>query len=155
MLCRVSASHQVEHMQSKKGHKTFLAGAVVLVLFGLVHLAAVYHGNFLPPADDKKAEIKRLAMEDTVTMGPFKPSAWGGMQILNSSYSILLIYVGILNLWTMRPAAQIGRLRGLTGCNIFFVSLLLLITIIFQFPPPMLFAGIALILFGVSWMKQG
>ncbi len=141
-------------MQSKKGHKTFLAGAVVLILFGLVHLLAVYHGIFLPPADDKKAEIRRLAIEDTGAMGPFKPSTWGGMQILNSSYSVFLVYIGFLNLLAIRPAAQAGRLAGLTVCNIFFVALLLLITIIFQFPPPMLFAGIALILFGASWVKQ-
>ena len=85
-------------MLSKKGHKTFFAGAIVLVLFGSVHLMAVYQGNFVPPADERDAEIKRLALQSTMTMGPFKPSAWGGMQILNSSYSVLLIYVGVLNL---------------------------------------------------------
>lgn len=88
-------------------------------------------------------------------LGPFTPSAWGGMQILNSSYSVLLIYIGILNLLAMRPAAWAGRLKALTVCNIFFVALLLLITIVFQFPPPMLFAATALIFFGVSWVKQG
>ena len=141
-------------MQSKMGHRTFLAGTIVLVMFGSVHLLAVYQGNFVPPADDREAEIKRLASEYTMTMGPFKPSAWGGMQILNSSYSVLLIYAGVLNLSAMRLAAQGGRLKALTICNIFFVSLLLLITIVFQFPPPMLFAATALILFGVSWVKQ-
>lgn len=141
-------------MQSMKGRKSFLAGAIVLIAFGAVHLLAVYHGNFAPPADEKQAEIKRLAVEDTATMGPFKPSSWGGMQILNCSYSVLLFHVGILNLLAMRPAAHSGRLKALTVCNFFFVSLLLFITIVFQFPPPMLFAGIALILFGLSWVKQ-
>lgn len=136
------------------GQKTFLAGAIALIVFGAVHLLAVYQGNFVPPSDDRKAEIKRLAVEYTMTMGPFKPSAWGGMQVLNSSYSVLLIYAGVLNLSVMRAAAQAGRLMALTVCNIFFVAILLLIAIVFQFPPPMLFAGIAFILFGVSWVRQ-
>lgn len=131
-----------------------MAGAIVLVLFGAVHLLAVYKGNFMPPDDDREAEIKRLAMEYTITMGPFTPSAWGGMQILNSSYSVLLMYAGFLNLLAMRPVAQFGRLKVLTGCNILFVALLLLIIIVFQFPPPMLFAAIALFLFCVSWVRQ-
>jgi len=141
-------------MQSKSGHKTFLAGAISLIIFGSVHLLAVYKANFTEPTDPKLAEINAAAKAYTIELGPFTPSAWGGMQILNSSYSVLLIYVGILNLSAMRSAAQAGRLTALTVCNIFFIVLLLLITIVYQFPPPMLFAGIALIFFGVSWAKQ-
>jgi len=142
-------------MTAQPGRRTFVAASVVLILFGMVHLLAVYHSNFLPPSDERTAEIKRLAMEYTQAMGPFSPSAWGGMQILNSSYSVLLIYVGVLNLLALRPARQTGRLRTLTSCNILFVALLLFITILFQFPPPLVFAAVVLILFGASWWKQG
>jgi len=141
-------------MQSKSGYKTFLAGAIALIVFGAMHLLAVYNANFREPTDPKMAEISAAAKAHIIELGPFTPSAWGTMQILNGSYSVLLIYAGVLNLSVMRVAAQAGRLKGLTVCNIFFVALLLLITIIFQFPPPMLFAGIALTLFSASWAKQ-
>jgi hypothetical protein len=146
---------QDQFQSVSRGRKTFLAGAISLIVFGAVHLLAVYHGNFVPPADEKQAEIKRLAMEYILPMGPFKPTAWGGNQILNSSYSVLLIYVGVLNLLALRPAAQAGRLRAFATCNVLFVALLLAITILFQFPPPMIFATTSLSLFGVSWLKQG
>lgn len=136
------------------GRKTFLAGSIALIVFGAVHLFAVYQANFTIPADPKIADMQAAAKAYTVPIGPLTASAWSGMQILNSSYSIWLIYAGALNLLTFRPAAQTGRLRALTVCNLLFIALLLGITILFQFPPPMLFAGVALILFGVSWWKQ-
>lgn len=98
--------------------------------------------------------MQAAAKSYTVPIGPFTASAWGGMQILNASYSVLLLYAGTLNLLAMRPAAQTGRLRALTTCNVLFVAMLLGITILFQFPPPMLFAGTTLIFFCVSWWKQ-
>lgn len=141
-------------MMPHPGRKTFLAGTIVLILFGAVHLLAVYHANFNPPATEQEAEIKRLESQYSIAMGPFKATGWGCVQILNSSYSVLLLYAGVLNLLAMRPAIAMGRLRAITLCNIVFVAILLAITMIFQLPPPMLFNATALVLFGVSWWKQ-
>ncbi|NOT01277.1 MAG: hypothetical protein HOP29_11685 [Phycisphaerales bacterium] len=139
---------------SQPGRRTFIAGSVVLILFGAVHVLAVYQANFTTQPDPKLAEIDAAAKAYTVRLGPFSPTAFGGIQILNSSYSVLLIYAGVLNLLVLRAASQAGRLKAITVCNVVFVGLLLGITILFQFPPPMLFAATAFVLFGVSWAKQ-
>jgi len=126
----------------------------MLILFGGVHVLAVYDANFNVPADPKMAEIDRLAKAYTIPMGPCTPTAFGLIQILSVSYSLLLIYAGVLNLLAMGPAMRAGRLRALAMCNILFIALLLGVLVVYQFPPPMLFAGTALVLFGVSWVKQ-
>lgn len=141
-------------MSSTQGRKTFLAGSIVFFLFGAVHGLAVYDTNFNPPRDAKLAEIQTASKAYMISMGPFKPSVFGLSQILSLSYTTFLLYIGTINLLAMGPAAQAGRLRALTMCNILFVALLFGITILYQFPPPMFFAGIALILFTVSWWKQ-
>jgi len=136
------------------GRKSFLSGAIVLLLFGAVHLLAVYKANFTTPTDPKLAEIDAAEKALTVSFGPLTATGFGLIQILNCSYSVLLIYAGVLNLLAMRPAISTGRLKALTACNVIFVGLLLAIIIFFQFPPPMLFAGLALIFFVASWAKQ-
>jgi len=137
------------------GRKTFLAGSIVFLLFAAVHGLAVYDTNFNPPRDEKLAEIQTATKAYVITMGPFKPSVFGLTQILSLSYTTFLLYFGTINLLALRPAAQAGRLRALTLCNILFVAMLFGITILYQFPPPMLFSGVALALFCVSWWKQG
>jgi hypothetical protein len=136
------------------GRKSFIGGSVVLILFGAVHLLAVYHANFHPPANEQEAEIKRMESEYKIPMGPFTATGWGCVQILNSGYSVLLLWVGVLNLLVMRPAIAAGRLRAIAVCNIVFVAILLAITVVFQLPPPMVFNATALVLFGVSWWMQ-
>lgn len=141
--------------QRVHGRKTFWAGALVLVLFGAVHLLAVYEANFTMPTDP--AELKlRTELQNGVIFeaGPIRATAAGAVQILSASYSVLLMQAGVLNLLMARVAAEHGRLRKLTAANIVFVGLLLVITVIFQFPPPMVFAAAAWILFVVSLVQQ-
>ena len=87
-------------------------------------------------------------------MGPFHPTGWHTVNILNSSYSALLLYAGVLNLAALSPAIAAGRLRRLTVVNIAFVSVLLAITLALQFPPPALFATITLAFFAISFFRQ-
>lgn len=136
------------------GRKTFMAGAIVLVLFGAVHLLAIYQGNFVPPPPGPEAELDRMAREIKQEIGPFEASAFGLIQLLNASYSVLLLYAGAVSLVAVGPAAAHGSFRRLTITNLILAALLLFLTILYQFPPPMLFAAAALILFTVSFLLQ-
>lgn len=125
-----------------------------LVLFGLVHSLAVYNANFGQPRSAAEAELYRMMMDLQIQMGPMRPSAWGAAQILNASYSVLLLYVGTLNLLVLGAVIGHGKLRALTVANLVFTGLLLVITIAYQFPPPMVIAIIVFALFALSLYQQ-
>ncbi len=138
------------------GRRTFMAGAIGLLVFGSVHLLAIYKGLVVGPTTPAEVAINNAEKAFKVLdAGPFHATGWHTMNILNSSYSALLLYAGVLNLIAVGPAVATGRLRKLTMVNIVFVAVLLAITLIFQFPPPGLFAAMTLILFVVSLMRQG
>lgn len=145
---------EIVNEPSQAGRRCFLAGSVVLIAFGAVHVLAVYQANFTTQTDPQLAELDAAAKAYTVRLGPFSPTAFGAIQILNASYSILLVHAGVLNLLICRAAISTGRLKAVTVCNSAFVALLLVVTVLFQFPPPMVFAATALILFVSSWAKQ-
>lgn len=137
------------------GRGLFVAGTVVKLLFGLVHLLAVYQGNFGAPEGELEAEARRAARALTVDMGPFHTDAYQLTQLLSASYSALLLFVGVLNLRMLRPAIAFGSLRDLTIVNLVFTGVLTGLTIIYRFPPPMIIAGAAFVCFLVSLIRQG
>jgi hypothetical protein len=134
------------------GRRSFVAGALVLLLFGAVHLLAVYKSNFMPPEPGPAAELDRMAKDLKHRIGPFEASAFGLIQLLSASYSVL--YAGATSLATVGPAVTHGRLSRLTTLNLMLAALLLLLTVLAQFPPPMFFAAVATILFAVSLIQQ-
>jgi len=138
-----------------RGGGWFLAATIVLLLFGSVHVLAIYdslYGKSEPGTP--KARVDEALRAFKLDLGPFHATGFGTVMILNSSYSVLLLYVAILNLATWRCAAAAGRLRRLTVINMLFVALLGGICLAFQFPPPLLFAALALLLFIVSYVRQ-
>lgn len=136
------------------GQRTFLGAAMGLVLFGLVHLLTVYNANFGPPRSAAEAELRRMMMDLQMQIGPMRPSAWDAVQILNASYSVLLLYAETLNLLVLGVVVAHGKLRTLTIANLVFTGLLLVITIAYQFPPPMVIAIIVFALFALSLYQQ-
>jgi hypothetical protein len=46
------------------------------------------------------------------------------------------------------------RFRAATWANVVFVGLLLAVTVVYQFPPPMIFLAVALLLLVASLLRQ-
>lgn len=138
----------------KSAHRWFKAGAVTLILFGSVHLLAVYKSLFVAPTDPAEIRADEALRDFKIELGPFHPTGWHTVNILNSSYSALLLYVGILNLIALGPVAAAGRLRALTVVNILFTTILFAICLALQFPPPMVFAFACMLFFTISLVKQ-
>ncbi len=136
------------------GHRWFKAGAITLLIFGGIHLLAVYKSLFVAPTDPAEIRADEALRAFKIELGPFHPTGWHTVNILNASYSALLLYVGILNLIALCPAAAAGRLRALTIANILFTTILFTICLALQFPPPMVFAFACMVFFSVSLAKQ-
>lgn len=138
----------------RPGHAWFKAGAFTLLVFGGIHLLAVYKSLFVAPTDPAEIRADEALRAFKVELGPFHPTGWHTVNILNASYSALLLYVGILNLIALGPVAAAGRLRTLTVVNILFTTILFTICLALQFPPPMVFAFACMVFFAISLVKQ-
>ena len=141
-------------MNKTPGRPLFLAGNIVLLLLGIVHLLPFFASNLVPPGNQIEIEVHRALHALKYDMGPFHATGWHTTQLLSGSYSTLVIFVAILNFFTMGPMIAAGCFRTLTIVNLIFTAILLGITLVYQFPPPMVFSLVALILFGVSLMRQ-
>jgi hypothetical protein len=140
----------------RRGRRTFIAGAIGLLVFGSVHMIAIYKGLIVGPKTPDEIAIDNAERAFKILdVGPFHTTGWHTMNILSISFSALLLYTGVLNLLVMGPMMAAGRLRKLTAVNIVFVILLMAIILVFQFPPPALFAALTLLFFVWSWMRQG
>lgn len=132
----------------------FRAATWVLVALASVHLIPVVQSNFVPPTTEPEMRLKELALSIRQKMGPLEPTVWGGIQILNISYSVLVFFVAAVNLATARAVSTAGGLAGLSAINAAFCVLLTAIPLLFQFPPPAIFALIAAVLYAVAWRKS-
>lgn len=128
----------------------FRAGAIGLLVFGAIHLLAVFDGLFREPTAPVEVEVKRALLAFSLQIGPFRPTAFHTTMLLNASYSIFLFFVGVLDLVALRPAIAAGRFRALAYVNIVFVALLLAACAAAQFPPPLVLCLVILILFCIA-----
>ena len=138
-----------------RGGRTFVAGTIVLLLFGGTHLTAVYSAMTTPPRTPQEQVLDK-AMRETVLIpdSPVKTTAHDAMQILSGSYSTLLIFVAVVDLLCWRAMAGAGRRGRLALVNMLFSTILAIIPALALFPPPMAFSMIAAGLFAFSLLAQ-
>lgn len=88
-----------------------------------------------------------------VDIGPFH-SDWSQLNLLLSvSYSALLFFVVALNLVALPAVVAHGHLRAMAMVNAIFVALLVATAVIYQFPPPGVFAIVAEVFFIAAMLK--
>lgn len=140
-------------MPNTPGRRWFLAGSILALLLGAVHSLAVLNALFVPPPPGRAALVEQLK-GTTERIGPFTPSAWGTVQILNVSFSILTLGLGALNLLSLGPLAAAGRIRRAAGVNALVMAALVAVCLAFEFPPPAAFALAGLVSFGVAFLRS-
>jgi hypothetical protein len=136
------------------GSRLFRAGAIGYLVFAGVHFTAFLHSVLAAPTDPLQIEAERALRAVAVDMGPFHTHFGLLVQLLSASYSTLLLFVGALNIVALPAAAAHGRLRALTLVNLGFCGLLLVLSAVVRFPPPMLFALVIEVLFAISLVAQ-
>lgn len=143
------------NVTGRGGQRTFVAGSVVLLLFGATHLVAVYKSATTPPATPQEQAMDKALREVVLfSAGPLKTTAHDAMGILSRSYSVLLIFAGMIDLLCWRAMAAAGRLGRLALANLIFTAILAIIPMLAQFPPPAVFGIVASILFFLAWRGQ-
>jgi len=137
------------------GRHLFIAGCSTLLLFSAVHMIPMFFAIFVEPTKPIEVEAKRAMTAVAVDMGPFH-TTWAGLsQLLSASYSALLFFVGALNLVALPAIIAHGRLRAMATVNVIFVGILLIIAVIYQFPPPGVFSLIAEVFFIAAMVRAG
>ena len=135
------------------GKGRFLAGCFTLLLFSAVHMIPMFADIFTEPSKPAEVEAKRAMTAVVVAIGPFH-SNWAKLnQLLSVSYSALLFFVVALNLVALPAIIAHGRLRALATVNVIFVGILLSTSVIYQFPPPGVFALIAEVFFIAAMVR--
>jgi hypothetical protein len=141
-------------MKASPGQRWFLCGSIAMLVFGALHVLAVVDAFAGKPATAELEAIHRAMRDYRRTFGPLEASAWGALQLLNASFSLLMLQLGVINLVARRPVAAAGRLGRLALVNVAFSAVLLALTIAAQFPPPLVFAALVFLLFLVAWLRS-
>jgi hypothetical protein len=137
------------------GKRMFIAGCFTLLLFSAVHMIPMFADIFTEPSKPAEIEAERAMTAVDVTIGPFH-SNWAKLhQLLSISYSALLFFVVALNLVALPAIIAHGRLRAMATVNVIFVGILLATSVIYQFPPPGVFALTAEVFFIAAVIKAG
>lgn len=135
------------------GKGMFVAGCYTLLLFSAVHMIPMFGDIFVEPSKPVEVEAKRAMTAVDVAIGPFH-SNWVKLnQLLSVSYSALLFFVVALNLVALPAIVAHGRLWAMATVNVIFVAILLSTSVIYQFPPPGVFALIAEVFFVSAMVK--
>lgn len=145
----------MSRVAQEPGRRLFRAGSIGVLAFGAVHVLAVVNSFVGEPPTPELGEISEALKRASLRMGPFEATAWGTTQLLNASFSILMLQLGATNLVVLRPAVAAGRLRALAGTNALFSGLLFAATVAARFPPPMVFAAAVFGLFLGAWLRSG
>lgn len=135
------------------GRKPFVAGCIVLLLFSSIHLVPFVQSIAVAPADPLELEAHRAMEAVKVDMGPFHTDFGLLVKLLSASYSVLLYFVAAVDLVALRPVIAAGRLKTLALVNAIFAAILLAICLLCRFPPPAVFALVALVLFALSALR--
>jgi len=95
------------------------------------------------------------AMQGYVADGLLGTSMWEILQMFSLSFSLLLLFTGLINLVLDRLELSAAAFRKITVTNL-SLWLLGLISFAFLHPviQPLLIAGVAGVLYGLSWWKQ-
>lgn len=135
------------------GRRWYTAGCVVLLVFATVHAVAALSGLFTTPTDPAELALTDHLKASVQPLGPFRPTAWGLVQILNLSYSLLLYFAGALAWYVRDAAGAAGRLRGVGVLAMVLCVALFALAMAFSFPPPAVFALAGAVCFGVAALR--
>ena len=136
-------------MKDKWGRRLFKAGAVLLVLLGLVHSLSLIRD--LVPANDTERQLLTL-------MNTYRFNLMGSMRSMTDlfrgfsiAFTVASIGLGVLDLTLAGERSAL--LRRVALVNIVWLAVLVGIALRYFFAAPLAFQVVALLIFAAAWLK--
>ena len=136
-------------MTDKWGKRLFTAGAIVLILLGLVHSLSLIES--LVPANETEKQLLGL-------MSDYKFDLMGSMRSMDNlfrgfsiSFMLAAIVMGVLDLFLRGEHA--GLLKRVALIDLIWLAVMSAVSLRYFFAAPTSFLVVALLLFVLAWIK--
>jgi len=136
-------------MTDKLGKRLFTAGAIVLILLGLVHSLSLIES--LVPANETEKQLLGL-------MSDYKFDLMGSMRSMDNlfrgfsiSFMLAAIVMGVLDLFLR--GEQAGLLKRVALINLIWLAAMSAVSLRYFFAAPTSFLVVPLLLFVLAWIK--
>jgi hypothetical protein len=136
-------------MTDKWGRRLFTAGAVVLLLLGLVHSLSLFEKPI--PANDTERQLLDL-------MSNYKFNVMGSMRSMDNfmrgfsiSFMLGVFCLGALDLVLARERS--GLLKRVALINAIFLAVMTAVGLRYFFVAPTSFLAATLLIFALAWLK--
>jgi hypothetical protein len=136
-------------MTDKLGKRLFTAGALVLILLGLVHSLSLIESQV--PANETEKQLFSL-------MSDYKFDLMGSMRSMDNlfrgfsiSFMLAAIVMGVLDLFLRGERA--GLLKRVALINLIWLAAMSAVSLRYFFAAPTSFLVVPLLLFVLAWIK--
>lgn len=136
-------------MNDKRGRRLFTAGAVWLLLLGLVHSLSLF-GKPVPANDTERQLLDLMAHYKFNVMGSMR-SMDNFLRGFSISFMLTALVMGALDLALCRERA--GLLKRVALINAIWLAAMTSVSLRYFFAVPISFLAIALLMFTLAWLK--
>jgi hypothetical protein len=136
-------------MTDRWGRRLFKAGAVLLVVLGLVHSLSLFHQN-VPANDTEKQLLDLMTNYQFNLMGSMRTMS-GLLRGFSISFMLGVLALGALDLLLARE--RTGLLKRVALINTIWLAAMTFIALRYFFILPLSFLATALLIFALAWLK--
>lgn len=136
-------------MTDKWGRRLFKAGAVTLVLLGLVHALSLFEKPV--PANETEKQLLDLMTNYRFNLMGSVRSMSDLLRGFSTSFMVSALGLGMLDFLLSRERA--GLLKRVALINTIWLAVMTAVSLRWFFAAPTVFIVVELLLFAVAWMK--
>jgi len=145
----LECNHESQDMTDKWGRRLFTAGAVWLLLLGLIHSLSLL-GKQVPANDTERQLLELMAQYKFNVMGSMR-SMGNFLRGFSISFMLAALVMGALDLALARERA--GLLKRVAMINTIWLAAMTAVSLRYFFVVPISFLAIALLIFALAWLK--
>jgi hypothetical protein len=136
-------------MADRWGRRLFKAGAVLLVVLGLVHSLSLFHQN-IPANDTEKQLLDLMTNYQFDLMGSMRTMS-GLLRGFSISFMLSALALGALDL--LVAGERTGLLKRVAMVNAIWLAAMCAVAVRYFFILPLSFLATAMVIFALAWLK--